>query len=255
MELMAIDAHVHCGRQFCDPPQDLEDYAALIGDCPITGAVMFPPVMEIYDRHNPDFQDNEYWRERRLKANRYLLELGREDFEVIPYLFLWNDFRTDELTARHKGIKWHRHPDEPGYHYEDPSCRAAIEEIRSRNMPVCLEEELENTLLFLDELAPGVRVIIPHCGRLNGGYEELKRLRIWERPNVYTDTSPSSTTADMVEDYVEHYGYERIMFGSDFPFGIPSKNYHEVLELNVPDEAKEAILIKNIRRLLRDSNV
>jgi hypothetical protein len=39
-------------------------------------------------------------------------------------------------------------------------------------MPVVLEEEFENTIRFINELAIGVNVIIPHLDLLNGGYKE-----------------------------------------------------------------------------------
>ncbi len=44
------------------------------------------------------------------------------------------------------------------------SAKRAIDEIKRRNMPVVLEEEFENTFIFINELAVGVKVIIPHLG-------------------------------------------------------------------------------------------
>jgi hypothetical protein len=69
---------------------------------------------------------------------------------VIPYYFIWNDFDLEGLAPEHKGIKWHRHADEPPYHYDDPRCARAIEGIRLRRMPICLEEELGSTLRFVN---------------------------------------------------------------------------------------------------------
>ena len=254
MQFPIIDAHVHCGKQFTDPPQAFEDYLAHLGDSGIIGAVMFPPVMEIYDRHNPDFEDDPQWRRKRQNANEYILTLGNGDFEVFPFFFIWNDFAVDQLSARHRGIKWHRHSNEPRYRYEDPRCVAAIDEIRRRNMPVCLEEELDNTLRFVNDLAPDVRVIIPHCGYLNGGYEKLCDLGIWERPNIFTDTSASGASPETIADYVQKYGHTRIMFGSDFPFGHPKAELEKILQLKLSKDAREAILGLNTRRLLADSN-
>lgn len=92
---------------------------------------------------------------------------------VISYFFIWNDFAVDQLKPQHRGIKWHRHSDEPVYHYDDPKCLKAIDEIRRRKMPVVLEEENKNTIRFIKEIAVGVRVIIPHLGLLNGGSQGL----------------------------------------------------------------------------------
>ena len=252
MSLNIIDAHAHCGRLDTFPPQDLRDYVAHIGGSGIAGAVMFPPVMEIYDRYDPHFRDTGQWRRRRAESNEYLLSVSTPEFEVYPYFFIWNDFAVEQLSAAHKGIKWHRHPEEPVYNYNDPRCAAAIAEIRRRNMPVCLEEEFENTLYFINELAPGVKVIIPHCGMLNGGYELFRREGIWEMDCIYADTALAP--AGDISDYVSRYGCERLMFGSDFPFGDPAFELQKILRMNLTGEQKEAITGGNAARLLEASN-
>lgn len=247
-----IDAHAHCGRMDKYPPQDLADYLRYAGGRGIKGAVMFPPVMEIYDRHDPDFEDDPFWLDRRRAANDYLANLVGREFKIYPFFFIWNDFAVDQLSAEHRGIKWHRHSDEPRYRYDDPRCKAAIAEIRKRRMPVCLEEEWRNTLRFIDELAQGVRVIIPHCGLLNGGYDRLRDAGIWERPNIFADTALAPSPVIM--DYVTRYGCERIMFGSDFPFGDPRSELDKIIRLDLSDLQREAILSGNVERLLADSN-
>lgn len=253
MEHVVIDAHAHCGRQDVYPPQALEDYLTHVRGSDIRGAVMFAPVMEIYDRWDCHFEDNAVWRERRESANSYLLNVARAGFEVIPFFFIWNDFAVEQLTPRHKGIKWHRHPDEPRYRYDDPRCSAAIDEIRRRNMPVVLEEEWALTLRFIDELAPGVRVVIPHCGLLNGGYESFCRAGIWARPDIYTDTS--LVPGEVVSHYVKNYGHSRIMFGSDFPFGDPKSELAKLRRLRFPEDIERAVTGVNVRSLLADSNL
>ncbi len=252
MDFIAVDAHAHCGVLDRFPPQSLEDYLSSLRGRRIDGAVMFSPVIEIYDRHDRDFKDNPEWRGRRRSSNEYLLSASRPGFEVFPYFFIWNDFAVEQLTTRHKGIKWHRHDDEPVYHYDDPGCLAAIDEIRRRNMPVCLEEELDNTVFFVDRLAPGVRVVIPHLGLLNGGYPAIRRAGLWERPEIYADTSLASSREIM--DYVERYGHERLMFGSDFPFGAPKRELEKVLRLPLPDEVKHDLVERNVRKMMAESN-
>ncbi len=247
-----IDAHAHCGIQDRFPPQSFEDYCYHAMGSGIEGVVMFSPVMEIYDRYDPDFKDDDAWRRRRKKSNEYLLSIDHPEINVIPYFFIWNDFAVDQLTPQHKGIKWHRHPDEPAYHYDDPQCRTAIEDIRRRNMAVVLEEELVNTIRFIDEIAVGVRTIIPHLGSLNGGYESISKSGIWERPNVYTDTSLASQYD--ITDYINKYGCNRMLFGSDFPFGNPQSELAKILNLKIPEEKKEMILGLNLKKLIADSN-
>lgn len=248
-----IDAHAHCGRKDRFPPQDLSDYISRLGSSGIGAAVMFSPVSEIYDRYDPGFKDTHQWRDRRRESNEYLLGIGGSGFTVYPFFFIWNDFAVDQITSDHKGIKWHRHPDEPLYEYENPLCSAAIAEIRRRGMPVCLEEEFQNTLYFINEMAPGVRVIIPHLGLLNGGYDMFRRRDIWAMPNIYADTALAQ--ANEIRDYISRYGHERIMFGSDFPFGDPVIELDKILRLNLTGEQRAAITCLNAARLLSESNI
>jgi len=252
MSAKIIDAHAHCGRMDIFPPQDLHDYIGCIGGSGIRGAVMFSPVMEIYDRYDGNFRDTEQWKLKRAESNRYLLTLKAGSFEVYPYFFIWNDFAVEQLSVAHKGIKWHRHADEPVYDYGNPRCLSAIEEIRKRNMPVCLEEEFENTLYFINELAQGVRVVVPHLGLLNGGYELLRRHGIWDMPNVYADTALAPSGE--IRDYIARYGCERLMFGSDFPFGDPVSELQKVRKLGLNSEQNEAVIGLNVARLLEESN-
>jgi len=251
MSVQIIDTHAHCGIQ--DQGQSFEDYSECIKDSGITGVAMFPPVIEIYNRYHPSFEDNLRWQERRKAANEYLLTLGNDALEVFPYFFIWNDFAAEQFTPRHHGIKWHRHAGEPIYHYDDPRCGKAIEEIRRRNLAVVLEEELENTVRFIREIAERVRVIIPHLGFLNGGYNSIGWLGLWENPNVYTDTALASSNE--IANYIRTYGHERIMFGSDFPFGDPKSELEKVLSLKISSKVKDEIISLNVKRLWAENVV
>ena len=248
-----IDAHAHCGNQDQSMPQSFEDYLSQIGSSGIGAVVMFSPVQEIYDRYRPNFEDNAKWQQRRKMSNEYLLTVGSSDLRVIPYFFIWNDFAVDQIKPQHKGIKWHRHPHEPVYHYGDPQCKEAIDKIKRRNMPIVLEEEFENTQFFINELAVGVKVIIPHLGLLNGGYHAFVEHGLWDNPNVYADTALASQYE--IKDYIDNFGYDRILFGSDFPFGDPKEELCKILELSISQEKKEMILGHNLKCLLADSNI
>jgi hypothetical protein len=234
-------------------PQSFEDYRSHIQGSGIGAVVMFSPVMEIYNRYRPNFEDNAKWQQRRKISNEYLLTIGKPDLKVIPYFFIWNDFAINQLKPKHKGIKWHRHPNEPVYHYEDPQCKKAIDEIKRRNMTVVLEEEFENSLFFINELAVGTKIIIPHLGLLNGGYHAFVEHGVWDKPNVYADTALASTHE--IKDYIENFGYDRILFGSDFPFGDPNEELTKIMDLSISVEKKDMILGHNLKRLLKNSNL
>jgi len=115
----------------------------------------------------------------------------------------------------------------------------------------CSWRGVKNTILFIEKLAPGVRVIIPHLGGLNGGYTAIKNYGLWDNPDVYTDTALASSFE--ISDYIETYGHERIMFGSDFPFGDPESELNKIYRLNINNNIRKAVLCDNITSLLADS--
>jgi hypothetical protein len=245
-----IDAHAHCGvidRSFA---QSFEDYAGQVAGTPIGGVVFFSPVLEIYDRYDFDFSDNPAWQQRRRQSNAFLLSLNSPELTVYPYYFIWNDFAVDQLTPAHCGIKWHRHASEPVYHYDDPKCKTALDEIRQRNLPVVLEEELSNTLRFIRDLAQGIRVIIPHLGGLNGGFQAIADAGLWELENVWADTAMASPVE--IVEYLRCYGHQRLMFGSDYPFGDPTMELHKVRSLGLDPAVEAAVVGGNFLRLQSD---
>ena len=244
---MIIDAHAHCGVIDHSWPQSFVDYARQLAGTDIGGAALFSPVMEIYDRYDFHFTDTPAWRLRRRESNAYLISLKPENLMVYPYFFIWNDFAADQLAPAHCGIKWHRHAGEPVYCYDDPKCRAAIEEIRRRNLPVVLEEEYGNTLRFIRQLAQGVTVIIPHLGMLNGGFRSLVEAGLWAHENVWADTALASR--EEIGGYLRRYGHQRLMFGSDFPFGEPWSELEKVRSLGLAPEVESAVLGGNFLRL------
>ena len=248
---MIVDAHVHCGAQDPDPPQDFETVSALEREAGIEAAAMTPPVLEIYDRFDPDFEDNAHWQARRARANQYLLDLSQRDVvpRVYPLVFVWNDFRIDELDRGYVGVKWHRHPDEPVYHYDAPECEAMLAAIVERGMPVLLEEEFRWTMHLLERLGPTHPVIVPHIGYLNGGYEALDRAGVWGRRNVYTDTS-GNRTAGEIQRYLDRHGAERLFFGSDYPFSTPARSRDILAEVRISDADRRLVESENFLRLI-----
>ena len=242
-----IDAHVHCGTMDRSAPQTLEDYRGHLAGTRIGGAALFSPVQEIYDRYDPDFTDDPAWRHHRRQSNAYLLSLDPSGFTVYPYFFIWNDFAVEQLAASHCGIKWHRHADEPVYHYETYRCAAALDEIRRRRLPVVLEEERGNTVRFVRELAGGITVIIPHLGMLNGGFGAIAREGLWDLDNVWADTALAASGE--IREYIRRYGHHRLLFGSDFPFGSPAAELAKVRRLGLAPEVEAAVSGGNFLRL------
>jgi hypothetical protein len=247
--MIAIDSHIHCGIQNVSLP--FEVIEPLLEEADIAGACLYAPVEDIYDRYDYNFQDTSAWRRTRHLANRYLLDLAGHSAHIYPYLFVWNDFAVEELRQPYCGIKWHRHTYEPVYHYDDPRCGRILEEITARRLPIVLEESFENTIRFISDLAPEAVIIIPHLGGLNGSYGALERGGVWRRENTYADTALASTSE--MRHFIRSYGPERLLFGSDFPFGDPGHELRKVYSLGLSGPDLELVASGNILRLIAEA--
>lgn len=240
MERIVLDSHTHCGLTV-----PVEEISAEWRSGDIHGGVIFPPVEEIYDRHNPNFTDSEEYQADRKAVHRYLLRIANQDENIYPYFFVWNDFLSP--PDGFVGIKWHRHAGEPVYAYGTPECERLIGQICEKRLPVVLEEELHNTLEFVRSIAGRTIVIVPHMGALNGGYFRLKKTGIFDNPTVWVDTALAGYAE--IEDFAHDFGSDRIMFGSDYPFGVPSHEKAKLLRLFSGNELA-AVLAGNLLRLL-----
>jgi uncharacterized protein len=245
LDFHIIDAHLHCGVQ--NVSWGWDQSRPLLRAAGISGVGMIPPVEDVYDRYDPNFTDSPTWQTCRRRAHQYLLELKDPEIKIYPFFFVWNDFAWEDLGPEYVAIKWHRHPDEPRYLYDQPRCREFLQVVREQGLPILLEESFDNTLFFLNELAPDLPVIIPHLGKLNGGYGPLKAAGVWERPRTYADSS----TADLpeIEDFLGRYGSDPLMFASDYPFGQPQIELAKITGLNLPEDQARAVLGGNFRRI------
>jgi len=234
---LILDAHVHCGLTL---PYDRVNSRWKAGG--IDGGLLISPVEEIYDRYDYSFTDSEYYAAARLTVHRYLLSL---DYPNLYRLwFVWNDFVLPEKGFQ--GIKWHRHPYEPHYNYASPACEEFIRHAVSRRLPIMLEEEFHITLEFVKRIDGRTNIVIPHMGGLNGGYQSLKQAGLFEQPNIFVDTALGSEGE--ITDFVSRYGIDRIMFGSDYPFGDPVSEKRKVERL-FQGEDLDKILCLNAMRI------
>lgn len=241
-----IDSHIHCGTQNVSQP--FSDIQPLLDEAGIHAACLFAPVEDIYYRYQSNFDDNAEWRQCRGRAHDYLLEVAAADKDIFPYYFVWNDFLVEELVRGFVGIKWHHHAGEPPYRYDVPECGVMIDAICRRRMPIVLEETFDQTLKFLDCIDGRTPVIIPHLGMLNGGFRRLLDAGIWEDEAIYADTALAGR--EEISDFVARYGPDRLLFGSDYPFGDPGGQLQRLLSVGLPGRTIEKICAENILGLL-----
>jgi predicted TIM-barrel fold metal-dependent hydrolase len=93
------------------------------------------------------------------------------------------------------------------------------------------------------------------CAHLGGWGEWKDAAKVLADKNVYVDTSSSlyALTPDEARKAIEAYGYERVLFGTDYPMWDPSEELVRFHALDLPTEAEEMILGKNLLRLLGEA--
>jgi len=187
--------------------------------------------------------------------NVRLLDESRRVETFFPYHYIRENYDIggfDPLPAAYFGGKWHwmRGMQDSSSNYQvlhDTALPGLVEKILAAGKPVIFEEELEFTRTFVD-MFPEVTLIIPHLGLL-GGYplDFLKAFR--NKSNIYFDTALGSK--DMIFEFVRTIGPERVLFGSDVPFGTMRGELSKITGLTLSNREKDLILSENVIRLAR----
>jgi predicted TIM-barrel fold metal-dependent hydrolase len=130
---------------------------------------------------------------------------------------------------------------------DDPDLPDLVERLRSTGKPIIFEEELAFTKLFVERF-PGLKLIIPHLGMLGG--HPLSFLESFkDDENIYFDTALGQQSN--IGEFVRTVGPERVIFGSDIPFGSMRSELAKIMGLSLSYADKKRIVADNILELTR----
>lgn len=183
--------------------------------------------------------------------NEQVLEEAVKDNTFIPYYYIPEDLRPIPKEKGFYGGKWHwtRGVQDCSSNYQvldDPGLWGFIEASEEIDLPIVFEEELAFTEAFV-RMTKSLKIIIPHLGLLGGNpLDFLETFK--KRENCYFDTALADR--DTIRRFVKVIGPERILFGSDIPFGQMKNELNKVLSLPIKDAEKELILSNNVKRLI-----
>jgi uncharacterized protein len=171
----------------------------------------------------------------------------------IPYHYVRENFETegfDPIPLRYIGGKWHwmRGWQDSASNYrilDDSDLPGLVEKIRRTGKPVIFEEELNFTRRFVD-MFPGLPLIIPHLGLL-GGYPDDFLESFKKDETIRFDTALGGQ--DTIHEFITTIGPERVLFGSDVPFGAMRSELAKVLALPLNDDDRDLVLAGNFMRL------
>ena len=185
------------------------------------------------------------------RINQRLLDEAHRIKKFIPYYYIPETMKSIPDGKGFYGGKWHwmRGVQDVSSNYQalkDPRLEEFIEASERIDLPIVIEEEFAFTEAFVKK-TKNLKVIIPHLGGLGGNPMDF--LDAFKgRDNVYFDTALASS--DTIIKFIDKVGYERILFGSDVPFGTMKGELEKIISLPIEDDKKEWILSKNLRRLI-----
>ena len=157
------------------------------------------------------------------------------------------------MDKKLKGIKMH--PDTQAFDIDDPRLFPAYEEIQGK-LPVIFhmgdvryQYSHPARLRKLLGLFPHLQVIAAHFGGYSM-YETAYEL-LHDQDCIF-DVSSSMMFMEegIAEKYINMYGAERMVFGTDYPLWNPVEETKRFLELKLTDEQFEQIGHKTIERFL-----
>lgn len=239
------DAHVHYGR------------------CGLTGLTMTQKKLENYiTNHNLVETLIFPFDQNLVKTNNELVKLVPQlkdsyaliRFQFVEYMHNFGAFF--ELLDEPKivGVKLHPSFDRiPVTHPFFEPLFKILQKKRSIALIHCGRWQEVSHCSFAFQIAkryPNIRVIIAHMGgnELANTLEAIKLAK--KHPNTYLETSNCRLNL-MIKKAVKSIGENRILFGTDAPWGSFFANLYTVLETPIGEEKKKCILHDNLQGLIK----
>jgi len=147
-------------------------------------------------------------------------------------------------------------PWEESFRADMPLLDPLLEIAESQNVPVLIASGYPwlSEALQVRDLAqrwPQVPVVMTNGGQFNisGLGQADATLALGQTANLYIDTA-GVYRQDFIEETVEAFGAERVLFGSGSPYFDQRYEIKRILQANVNEAAREAMQLGNARSLL-----
>ncbi|MFI5419787.1 MAG: amidohydrolase family protein, partial [Nitrososphaerales archaeon] len=160
--------------------------------------------------------------------------------------------RTALTEWKFRGVKLH--PLFQAFLPNDEIVHPIMEEARKARAPVLIHTghspfSLPWSVGELAENFPDVKIVMLHMGDGHGLYIQAAINVAKRYDNLYLETS-AMPMANKIREAMDVVGKERVMYGSDIPFGNPAVEIAKATALNLPDEDFDRYFYLNAKKLL-----
>ncbi len=149
------------------------------------------------------------------------------------------------------------------FYVDDEKVFPLYEKLQKLDLPVIFHCGVElsspgevrsspDRLLKVIEKFAGMKIIGAHMGGFLMWEEVFEKLA---GKNIYFDTSDSIRVMkpELLNAFFEKHGFDKIIYGSDFPMQVPKEEVDFIKSLEFSDENKLKILSGNLKKLLKIS--
>ena len=159
------------------------------------------------------------------------------------------------------GIKFH--PDYQNFMVDDDFMIPVYKKCAALDLPVSFHsgyDPLSPDLFHcypeaaarVHEMVPEMTMILAHGGGMRD-WDNVEKYLAGKDGNLYFDVSviAEEISRDQLLRIIRTHGADRILFGSDCPWDLPSNEINMIEELPLSDEEKEMIFYKNAQKILK----
>ena len=246
-----IDGHTHfAGPGKGLPPCSVDELLSVLDGNGIDAVVATPPYSSIGMDRTYD-EANAFLADAMERAPERILGFVR----VNPHL-LEHALEKIELGVRHQGFYGVKlHPRNEAFSINSEELAYPITELAVKlRVPILIHTGEPDTYGFaqptlvggLADAFPEVTLILGHMGKRL--YEDAILVAKWFE-NIVLETSFRSPRE--ITRAVKRVGAERVVYGSDMPFGIPEIEMMKIQLCDISPEEKDMVLGENVTRILR----
>jgi len=249
--MVVIDGHTHfAGLGKGMPPCSVEELLSVMDGNGIDAVVTTPPYSSIGADRTYD-EANAFLADAMRKAPDRILGFMR----VNPHM-QEHALRRIEEGVKHQGFRGVKfHPRNEAFAINSEELAFPIAELASGlGVPILIHTGEPDTYGFaqptlvggLADAFPDLTLIVGHMGKRL--YEDAILVARWFE-NIILETSFRSPR--QIKRAVNRVGADRVVYGSDMPFGIPEIEMMKIRLCDITAEEKEKVLGENMARILK----